>query len=415
MATAAVSPEVARPIATNERIQVIDALRGFALFGILFVNLEFFDYPITYMMQPHTWAAPDRVFEWVMKVFFQGKFYTLFSFLFGFGFSIYLAKKTATGKSTTGLFARRLLVLLAIGFAHAYFIWVGDILNTYALFGFPLLLFRNRKPKTLLIWAAVLLLIPAMAMTAGAMARTFIPEAAKKMEQGAQRNREYVGQMEASAMRTYSRGTFAEATRQRAWEFNTLFSFVFFPGSQILAMFLVGLWAGKTGLFVDAAARLPWFDRMRWVGLGIGLPLSLLALWASEHAPPMQPSILGMVAAFSSVISHPAMAMFYAFTVVILFHNVKWRARFDPIRSAGRMALTNYLIQSLICTTIFYGYGLGYFGRVPLRYLPLFVVVIYGVELAWSGWWLRRFEFGPAEWMWRSLTYGRLQPMRRVA
>lgn len=413
MSTAAIAGERIRPVATGERIEVVDVLRGWALFGILWVNLEFFAWPLNYVFFPHDWSNPaDHIAENVMKVLGQGKFYTLFSFLFGFGFSIYLLKGAQAARSAVPVYARRLLVLLAIGAIHGYLIWMGDILLVYAALGFVMLLFRNRRPKTLLIWSVIFLLLPVGIMFLAATASNMSPEVARDIEKDFAQNNAELTALGESALRVYPNGTYAEITRQRIQDYNALGSFVLFFGPGILTMFLLGLWAGKTSLFQDVAAKLGFFRKVMWIGLIIGLPGSIFALWAMLKAGPMSPSFLTASGVLVSSFANPALSAFYVSALILLFHRPAWRARLEPLRNAGRMALTNYLMQSIICTTIFYGYGLGLFGKVgPRWFLPL-AIVIYALQLVWSTRWLKRFQFGPAEWLWRTLTYGKRQPMR---
>jgi uncharacterized protein len=227
MSTAAVAGEAIRPVSTSERIEVVDVLRGWALFGILWVNMEFFAWPLNYIFVPHDWGNPaDQIAENVMKVLAQGKFYTLFSFLFGFGFSIYLLKGAHAARSAVPAYARRLLVLLAIGAIHAYLIWVGDILLVYAVLGFVMLLFRNRRPKTLLIWCLVLLLVPVVIMFLAAIGSAASPEVAADIEQDFAQSNAELAALGESALRVYPNGTYVEIARQRATEYNALFSFM---------------------------------------------------------------------------------------------------------------------------------------------------------------------------------------------
>lgn len=416
MSTAAVARDAIRPVSTGERVEVVDVLRGWALFGILWVNMEFFGWPFNFVLVPHDWANPaDQIAENVMKVLAQGKFYTLFSFLFGFGFSIYLLKGANAAQSAVPTYARRLLVLLAIGAIHAYLVWMGDILLLYALLGFVMLLFRNRRPKTLLIWCLILLLVPVAIMFMAAIGSAASPEAAAEIEKDFAKSNAELAALGEAALRVYPNATFTEITRQRAREYNALLSFTLFFGPGILAMFLLGLWAGKTGLFQDLQAKLGFFRKVMWIGLAIGLPGSIFSLWATLEAGALTPSFLSAAAILVATFANPALSAFYVSALILLYHRPAWRKRLEPLRNAGRMALTNYLMQSLIATTIFYSHGVGYFGKIGPRWLPLLVLGIYALELVWSTYWMKRFQFGPMEWLWRTLTYGKRQPMRLTA
>jgi uncharacterized membrane protein YeiB len=185
-----------------------------------------------------------------------------------------------------------------------------------------------------------------------------------------------------------------------------------------------------------------------WIGLAIGLPGSIFSVWAMLEAGAPSPSFLSAAAILVATFANPALSAFYVSALILLFHRPAWRgrleplrnsgrmalikylmqsllillfhrpawrARLEPLRNAGRMALTNYLMQSVIATTIFYSHGLGYFGKIGPRWLPLIVLAVYFLELLWSTYWMKRFRFGPAEWLWRTLTYGKRQPMRFTA
>ncbi|HUQ49415.1 MAG TPA: DUF418 domain-containing protein [Terriglobales bacterium] len=404
--------ESIRPVAAQERIQSVDVLRGWALFGILMVNMEFFAWPLSFMFFPQTWANPmDTLSENFMKVFFQGKFYTLFSTLFGWGFSIYLLKGERAGKSAIGTYVRRIVVLLIIGAIHAYLIWMGDILLIYSFTAFILLLFRKAKPKTLVLWAAILLLLPVGMSLAGAVAK-MDPAKAKEIQADSDKHETQLKGLAESGLRVYPSGSFAEVTAQRTREYNSMIPFMLFFGPGILAMFLMGLYAGRKGLLHDVKAHLPFLRKLMWLGFAIGIPASVFTVWASHLTNLMGPSFLGSGIMLAGAFGNPALSYAYASALILLTQDSAWALRLRPVAMAGRMALTNYLMMSLICITIFYSHGLGMYGKMGPRWFPLIVIAIYGVELVWSTWWLKRFHFGPMEWFWRTMTYGKAQPMR---
>jgi len=276
----------------------------------------------------------------------------------------------------------------------------------------PMLLFRNRSPKALLRWAVVMTLIPTLLVLGISVWQSVDPEVAADVQKDTQADRVKQQQMTESALRVYPHGTFAEVTRQRAAEVNSLYSYLAFYGPSILGMFLMGLYVGRTGLLHRAAENLAFFRKVLIAGIVLGVAGSVYYVFGHFGDDLMGPSFIMTGVMFASAIGHPALAYAYASALLLLYHRPGWAERLHPVVCAGRMALTNYLMQSLICTFIFYSHGLGKFGSVPPRYFPVIVLTIYGVELAWSPWWLKRFHFGPAEWLWRSLTYAKLQPMR---
>jgi uncharacterized protein len=407
--------EPLRPVASGERIATLDILRGFALFGILLVNMAFFSSPVPVAAGMVEWwrGTADRIAHAFLVFATHGKFYSLFSFLFGVGFSIQLARAESRGASGARFFAKRLLVLLAIGAVHAFLIWMGDILMLYALLGFLLILFRNRQPKTLLIWAVVLFAIPVLFMggltALVAVGRAFEP--AEMQKEFAQQAMEFERQVQ-SALQVYTQGTFADMTAQRAREVAFFYSWapvMFAP--NVLALFLLGLYAGRRGILQDIPAHLPFIRRtLRW-GLLLGLVGNAVFTWATLAGNPAVPSAVTAIGMAAFSFGAPALAFLYASALTLAAQQPAWQRRLAPVAAMGRMALTNYLLQSLLCTTIFYAFGLGLYGRVgPAAGIAL-TAAVYLLQLPLSVWWLKRFQMGPVEWAWRSLTYGQSQPL----
>ncbi len=404
------------PVSASERITTLDILRGFALGGILLVNMSFFTMPMMYAFGavPAPGTALDKAVHAGIIFLAQGKFYSLFSFLFGLGFSIQLARATARGASGAKFYARRIAVLLAIGLVHAFLIWSGDILILYALLGFPLILFRNRKPKALLIWALVLFLVPIL-LTAGLagalhMGKAFGPKD-EILKDFAKRDADMAREVE-RAQRAYAHGSYPEMVGQRAREVAFVYSWSFFFAPNVLAMFLLGLWAGKVEIFRNVSAHLPFTRKVQGWGLVIGVVGNGVYTWSVLTGNPGFPDAKMAIGTLAFGFGAPALSMFYASTLTLLAQDPAWARRFVPLAALGRMALTNYLLQSIICTTIFYSYGAGLFGGVGFAAGLLFWIVIYVLQMPFSLWWLRRFQMGPAEWLWRTLAYGKAQPMR---
>ncbi|MGH2354828.1 MAG: DUF418 domain-containing protein, partial [Chloroflexota bacterium] len=400
-----------RPVQAGERIQVLDILRGFAIFGILLVNMAFFAGPAVYDVAAGIERWPqlhDRVAEWLIRFFAEGKFYTLFSFLFGLGLSIQMTRAEARGARFVPLYARRLFVLFLIGLAHAFLLWHGDILVTYAILGFPLLLFRKRALKTLLWWAAILLLLPVLFLglsVASLAAGRASPEAAAQIERiFAEAGASYAAQAEA-AVRAYGQGAFGEIMAQRAQEVLLMWSFSLFTAPSVLAMFLLGLYAGRQGIVQNVPAHQPLIRKVMMWGLLLGVAGNLVSTVGQDLSSRAIPSTVGLLALAGSTIGGPALCFFYVCGLALLTQDTAWLRRLSPLAAVGRMALTNYLLQSLVGTTIFYSFGLGLYGQVgPAAGLAL-TIAIYLIQVPCSIWWLHRFQFGPVEWLWRSLTY----------
>ena len=399
------------PTPLSERLEVVDILRGVAILGILLVNMELFSTPIYQTGMAHRlWPGwGDRTVDWLIRFLAEGKFYTMFSFLFGFGLAMQMERAQARGARFVPLYVRRLFVLLLIGAAHALLLWIGDILVTYAALGFILLLFRNRTPRSLLIAAGLCLSLAIVINAAPAALDLYgerIAGAADRTEPvEADPTREWLAQQ---ATRAYTQGRFAEIVQQRIRDLRFLYSFELLVVFGVLTMFLLGLYAGRRGIFRDVAAHRPLIRGALWWGGGMGLAGSLaFALTATRESAPTD-----LIGAIGFEIGAPALSIAYMSGLTLLAQQEAWRARLAPLAAVGRTALSNYLLQSLICTTIFYGYGLGLFATMGPAAGAALAVGIYAVQVVLSLWWLRRFQFGPIEWLWRSLTYLRVQPMR---
>lgn len=410
---------IVAPLQQAERIQIIDILRGFALFGILLVNMAIFSQPFQSILFPAAPEMPwyDGIATWLIHFLAEGKFYALFSLLFGLGMILLMERIEARGRRFVPLYARRLLALLLIGLVHAFLIWPGDILIIYALLGFPLLLFRKARPRTLLIWAVILIAIPLLfiAVATGLVALGgMTPEGAQQIEQSfAATKAGYVVDV-ARGEEVYSGGNFLEITAQRTYDYLSMGLISFFVlGFNILAMFLVGVYFAKRGIFNDLDAHRPLLRKLLAWGLTVGLVGNAIYATLIMGIPRYDASIELLVATVAQGIGAPLLMLGYVAAICLLALRPAWGRRLALLAPVGQMALTNYLLQSIICTMIFYGYGLALFGQVGAAWGIVLSLAIYLLQIPFSHWWMRRFLYGPAEWLWRSMTYLKAQPMRR--
>ena len=413
------------PVTAAERVSVIDQLRGFAIFGILVVNTAYFFHPFFASQLGETAGAADRAAHFLITFLFLGKFYTLFSFLFGLGLSVQMSRAAARGARFVPLYLRRLLILAALGLGHGVLLWVGDILLIYALTGLLLLwLFRKRSPRTLKVWAILLLagLVFFFGAAIGALqaARLAPPESGawERIEASFAEGAVRLDQAVDRDYAVYGSGSYAEITRERWSDYTRILGKVgFWMLPSVLAMFLLGLRAGKLDWFTPSAQQARRCRRLLSWALPLGLGLNFYV--ASTG---FEQNRIGV-----EILDWPIFFQVTALTVGSVFLALSWvslmiladraglvrrlRAALAPV---GRLALTNYLLQSLVMTTLAYGYGCGLFGKVGLAQGLVLALALYALQVATSRWWLGRFQFGPAEWLWRSLTYGRAQPMRAV-
>lgn len=408
-----------RPTQPNERLDVIDILRGFAIFGILVVNMLYFAQPIYQeVLDVQIWMSPvDVIVHWLIGFFAEAKFFTLFSMLFGLGLAIQLERASSKGTNIVPLYLRRLLVLLVIGLIHAFLFWWGDILTYYALLGGLLLFFRAKAPRQLLKWSIALAILPFILNAALVGLMTLgqsTPEGAAQMSVMVAENRVQFLAANERALEVYSGSSFLAMIPQRINDWGFATTGVLLNGMLFLvfAMFLLGLYIGKRRLLHNPSAHLPYLRQfVIWGGI-VGVTGNLLYVTLARSASPIEPNWGTLFGLFGYLLGTPALSMTYAAGIVLLAQRPAWHKRLYPLAAVGRTALSNYLLQTLICTTIFYGYGLGLYGQIGPALGLLLTIIIFALQIPLSNWWLTHFHFGPAEWLWRSLTYGKWQPLR---
>jgi uncharacterized protein len=368
------------PVLQNERILALDVMRGFALFGVLLA------YALWNLGNPpeESYSQINIVLNTVLTALVDTKAYTLFAFLFGLGFSIQLQRAETRGLNIVPVYCRRLFGLLLIGLAHALLLRNGDILVPYAVMGLFLLVLRRASNKTLLIAGIIGVLYPYFARSAWDLTAIPFPQ-----------------RPEADGL-TYLAENFAWV---RYW-YST--SITTWPAS--LPMFFFGLYLGRRRVFESIAKQGRKLRLVLVVGLGIGalayaVRMLLLMKWMNssvEFGPRLSLGLLWGIHAWG-------LAAFYASALLLLLesrHGKQWLA---PLAAVGRMALTNYLSQALIIIPLCIGLNL--FGRVTPSLGLLLALAVWSIQVPASMWWLKHFRFGPAEWVWRCFTYGRLQSM----
>jgi uncharacterized protein len=387
----------------TERIVTLDILRGFALLGILVVNMGSF--AGTGRTPPTTLWDSGALF--VVDVLFSGKFNSLFSLLFAIGFTIQLERLEQRGGSDARwIYVRRLLVLFAIGIAHAVFVWSGDVLHMYALLGFVLLLMRNVSDSRLLVLIAALLLVPAL--------RSLALLLFASPEWSAARSALQLELYEASVA-AFGSGGYLDAVAQNFRLLNFRHSTFLGLESNLLlgyALFVVtmaiGLLAGRHRWIQRATENPALLRRVQWWSLGIGIVFGIAQAIAGRFTEPFVPSIAFIVMRGGYSVSRVALMIFYVAVIVQLASHARWRSWLAPLAAAGRMPLTNYLLQSALCTAIFYGWGLGFWGQVgEAIQLGLAFAIFFVLQVPLSVFWFRRFPYGPMEYLWRLLSYGR--------
>ncbi len=407
------SKSVTQPTPPSERIQVLDVLRGLAIGGILIGNMQWFS---GYGMMPANLAAAfplsDQITQYLVHVLIEGKFYSIFSFLFGLGFAIQMSRAEDRGDIGATLFKRRLSWLLVIGIFHAVLLWPGDILSVYALVGFVLILFRKKSDSSLLRWAAILFAVPIVTYALIlVLFLAFAPPDMTNTIDAASADRW------ALSISVVKQGGYFEILTG----YNPQYLLGRWAGlivqmrlPKILAMFLLGMYAYRRGYFEAAAANRPFITKMAISGFGLGLAGNVLFAWLAGNEAPFPPSIAGLVGVVAYGFSVPALALGIAASVVLLWQGGAAKRLLTIVAPVGRMALTNYLLQTVICVLIFYGYGLGKFGAIGAFQATVTALGIFVFQIVVSTMWLSYCAYGPMEWVWRQLTYRRRLPLRKT-
>lgn len=400
------------PVSAEARILTLDVLRGLALLGVIISNMRWFSglvFRFPAYRQNLLEVSADSVAYHAVGIFVTGKAIATLSFLFGLGFSIQLVRFKQRGVPFVSVYCRRLAVLMTFGLVHLVLLWYGDILTLYAIFGFVLLWAARRSDRAIVILTGLLMVgVPiALGVTATVMA---FANAAPELSLGAR------GRPEANAatLAVFQSGTYAQIVRE-----NLAQARQFYQGVQgltnlnFLGLFLLGLYVGRQRVFERVGEHAATLKRIaKWglsVGLCCGVADTIIVILVGRRVAYTRPDLALLMHVL--FIGTFVLAAGYVATVTLLLRGAFWQRFFSPFAAVGRMALTNYLIQTIVCLFVFYGFGLGLVGRTGPAAGLLIALIIYGIQVWWSRLWLSHFLMGPMEWVWRSATYGRPQPL----
>jgi uncharacterized protein len=387
------------PVQKRERVAALDAVRGFAILGILLVNIELFRGPqiLLSFAGAEGLTGADAAVSTVISIFAESKFITTLAFLFGLGFALQGMRAEERGRSPGRLLARRLAVLALFGVLHAVFVWSGDILLTYALIGLLFLLFYRRRPRTMTIWAGVFLALPLLLTTLVAVLALLAPSGGEAAPQIG-----FLVDLGRNAEVAYTSGSYPQMVIQRLRELAIMLPLALFgAGAVILCMMLLGGAVARAGWPADLASHGRALRFAATAGILVGLPLNA-AYALSLRAGTDPVATLGLPL---FVVGAPLLAIGYMANIVLLVQRFPNGVVTRRLAAVGRLALTNYLSQSIVMTAIFYGLGL--YGSVSLATAVLIAAALLTLQLVLSPIYLSRFDQGPAEWLWRRLTYGR--------
>ena len=438
---AAPAATTAAPVAENNRIKTIDMLRGFALLGILLMNIPGFS------MADYSFEAfkndPGSFNFWLYQtigVLFEGKMRAMFGMVFGAGVLLFIANKNMSSRAIHALYYRRMFWLLLFGLFHAHIIlWTGEILYLYAVCGMILYWFRNVAAKYL-VWAVPVVAIASF--VAGTIHYQGIREKRlayvdatkaqsenktltetqtialtdwREIEKNMIPSREDAKENTQKMKSDYA--TVAGFLRPLVWQWQT--KYLIFEVWDSLALMLLGLALFKWGFLTGSWSRKDYWKVVK-IGYGLGLPLVLFAQYYNFlHFSTLEANLarmeqvsvnwVGLIYPFQRIL----IVMAHAAALILMFQSGFAKNLFSRLVAVGRMALSNYIAHSVICTMFFFGYGLNFYGEFEFYQIYFVVLAIWVFQLIISPIWLKHFRFGPLEWLWRSLTYWKLQPMRR--
>ncbi|QIY02685.1 DUF418 domain-containing protein [Bordetella bronchiseptica] len=382
-----------------QRLAHLDALRGFALFGILVVNIGVFAsvYYGTGLPDPAFSRPLDQWVNVLVAVLFESKFYLLFSFLFGYSFTLQIDAAQRAGAAFAPRFLRRLAGLAVLGLAHAVLLYHGDILLTYAVLGALLLVLRRTAPERALRWACWLALLAGLGWLALGVLSLMTPQDPATLA---------LTQEDALAALQAYRGTIGTTIARHIHDLThgVWMVVLLVQGPFVLAMFLAGLALGRRHALADPLAHPRLLRAVLAVGLPLGAAGAAVYAWSGLPGQPLGIDLIGLGA---GMLTAPLLSASYAAALLLAMRRPAGARLARWLAPAGRMALTNYLLQSLVCAVLFTAWGLRWVGTLaPLSVLGL-AVLVFALQLPWSAWWLRRHAYGPVEWLLRALTLAR--------
>ncbi|HRI66244.1 MAG TPA: DUF418 domain-containing protein [Polyangium sp.] len=401
------------PVSLDERFPILDVLRGFALFGIAVMNMGGFNTPAGLWARDSMYfpGMADRAMDFFTGVFFAGKANSIFSFLFALGFTIQLQRAASKGQTFVSSYLRRIAILFFMGAVHGILIWNGDVLHVYAVLGLVLLAMRNVSDRT--VWVVLIL-----SLLGGQIRGLIFTIRNEPLIHPVSFYRD----LSYEHMRIFSEGTYIEQVKARLFLYQDDYSGErlsrlvgpIWGYATFLVTMLMGFYVGRKRWLENISAHVQTIRKMFWICLGLGLSVSIacFALVATRPIPPPQgPTVRGFVTGLLFNFNRPLLCVAYICAFSLLFQKESAKRFLMILAVPGRMPLTNYLMQSIMATTLFNSYGFGLFGKVGPFVGFWISVAMFAIEVVWSHYWLARFRFGPLEWLWRAATYGKFPRM----
>lgn len=407
-------PVSPKPVSQSERIGSLDLLRGIAVLGILVMNIQSFSMPDPAYFNPTVWGDFSGVNfgVWAFShLFTELKFLSLFSMLFGAGIVLLCTRLEERGMRPARIHYRRILFLFLFGLMHAYLLWIGDILVWYSLSGVVAYLFWRVRPGWLAFWAIAVLGF-------GALLYAFFQWSIQFWPQEALQNNAQWWSPPADVIQhrvEVYRSDWLTQMSERVPTAIAMHTFIYLVYGlwRSLGMMLAGMALMKWGVLSNARSR-GFYVKLAVIGLLVGLPITAWGMWENySHNWAMEYSQFGghLFVYWGAV----AVALGYIGLAMLWFGSGLMSGFKKALSRVGRTAFSCYILQTLICTTLFYGHGFGLYGQVPRWGQLLIVVGVWIVVILFANLWLNRFRYGPLEWLWRTLTYGKRQPMSKPA
>jgi len=403
--------QLATPVSSSERADILDVLRGFALLGVLLDNLfaftgyEFFTGGQREALS--TWPV-DGIIGLAELTFINGKFYSLFSLLFGIGFSIILIRNEQKGINPFKIFYRRLFVLLLFGAVHLFLLWEGDILFLYALIGLLLPLFRKCSDKILLTWSIALIASPILIDIINVLFHFKTGNFLETIANGIDQKTGLPTDDTLSKYLYKDRSGWQEWRNWQASGFLYRYAYIIESNRipKVLGMFLLGFYAGRKMMYINPGNYVTVFKKIRRWGFIIGIPASL-AMAFFEIDGKQVPEAAGLLDTIFYALGVVPLSMAYVSVICLHWIKKQGNSKLKILAPAGRMALTNYLSQTMLGIIIYYGVGFGFGGNIGQTIFIPVGLCVYTLQIIFSTWWLKYFNYGPLEWIWRMLTYGK--------
>ena len=402
----------AGPVGRSVRILSIDVLRGFAVLGILVMNIQSFSMIGAAYLNPYSYgdlSGANYAVWFLSHLLADSKFMTIFSLLFGAGIVLMASRREATDRPAAGVHYRRVFWLIVFGLLHGLFLWYGDILYAYGICGLVIYLFRRRSSRFLLIAGALVVGVASLLTMFWQVTLPYWPpEAIEQVEVEWWAPPPEAVQTELDAYRGgWSEQQVARAPTAIFMETNHFLTETMWRAGGLM---LIGMALFKLGVFSAERSR-RFYIRMTSLGFGFGLPIVVFGvLYCDDHAWDVHSAFFGgsQFNYWGSLL----VAAGWIGVVMLVCQRHGWDRAKMTLAAVGRMALSCYLLQTIICTTIFYGHGFGLYGSVSRVGQAMIVVAVWAFLLVFCPFWLQRFRFGPFEWLWRSLTYMKLQRLK---